>query len=58
MSDILQLESVTEASPRPNGKAQGLLVSSDLLAVSYGMGDISTALLCGLRERESRLTQN
>ena len=52
MSDILQLESVTEASPRPNGKAQGLLVSSDLLAVSYGMGDNSTALLCGLRERE------
>jgi 3'-phosphoadenosine 5'-phosphosulfate sulfotransferase (PAPS reductase)/FAD synthetase len=51
MSDILQLESVTEETPRPNDKAQGLLVSSALLAVSYGGGTNSTAMLCGFKAR-------
>lgn len=43
-----------EADPHQHIEGQGVLCSSDLLAVSYGFGTNSTAMLCGFKSRDIR----
>lgn len=50
--DDLQLEVQSEANPHPNCEAGGRFGCTDLLAVAFGGGTNSTAMLCGFRERE------